>query len=358
VRLARFAIASGCSPRAALWASLAYGTGSLFFVYAAVYSRQVLASTMVYLVLLTHIEGGLSTPRRRFVAGLVLGFAIATDYAVVFLVALALWFILRHATRRERAWLVSGTSLIVLGIAAYHWALLGSPFTTPYSARVWIHHPMYGRYKGEVHQGGEFQRGALLGLRYPRFKSLYGLTFSPFRGVFLFCPALVAGAYGHWKGARPELRRIGQLALAAFVVYLLFVSSLGHELYWSGFPLFFGPRYLLPLFPLALFGIARLDWTGWPRLLTLVAIAVSMLINVLGAMFHYLQIPRDADDPALQAPIALAASELGQRGLRIPVLDVLGVSSAPQAIVFVVYAVALAAAIWALNRRLGLRHAS
>ncbi len=119
---------------------------------------------------------------------------------------------------RGLAWFTLALGVIALSIAYYNWARYGSPLSTGYRADETFDNPI------------------LLGL--------YGLLFSPGKGLFVYVPFLAAlpwSAFVFFRRARRETI----LALVTFAFYLLPFSLWYY--WWGGTN--WGPRFLVPTLP-------------------------------------------------------------------------------------------------------------
>ncbi len=119
---------------------------------------------------------------------------------------------------RGLAWFALMLALAALSIAAYDWARLGSPLATGYRA------------------DESFDNPILLGL--------YGLLFSPGKGLFVYVPFLAALPWAIavlYRRARDEVF----LALAISSVYLVTFSAWYY--WWGGTN--WSPRFLVPTLP-------------------------------------------------------------------------------------------------------------
>jgi len=122
-------------------------------------------------------------------------------------------------------------ALIAVGLMTYNNAVFGAPLTLGYSySELWIvqHHTGF------------------MSLTLPHWEAIWGITFSPFRGLFVLSPWLLLAVPGFvlwWRSGehRPEL----WVALSSVLAMFLFNSS--SIMWWGGFAV--GPRYLLPMLP-------------------------------------------------------------------------------------------------------------
>ena len=86
-----------------------------------------------------------------------------------------------------------------------------------------------------------------MSLTHPTWHALWGLTGSPFRGLFFFAPVLLVALVGAVVGLRNARERTPVLvACVGWLGMLLFASS--SVMWWGGFAV--GPRYILPGVPL------------------------------------------------------------------------------------------------------------
>src|ERR1700682_3527510 len=109
------------------------------------------------------------TSERRWIAGFAAGLGTAMNY----LCAVSLLFVFV----RRRDWrFAAGAALPLAALAAYQWLCFGGIFTT-----------------SVANTSTRFlQSGAAIGLlQLPTADSIWGVTFSPYRGVFFFAPLLL-----------------------------------------------------------------------------------------------------------------------------------------------------------------------
>jgi hypothetical protein len=120
----------------------------------------------------------------------------------------------------------------------------------------------------------------LISLSVPQLDALWGITFSPFRGLFFMSPVLLLSLWG-WRDLWRARERRAALAvsLAAVGSFLLFNSA--SVMWWGGFAV--GPRYLVPMLPFLtwpLIGfLERQSSAIWPHGLWAGLAAVSLVIT-------------------------------------------------------------------------------
>lgn len=152
--------------------------------------------------------------------------------------------------RRRRAF-VAGAAAPLLALGLYHYLCFGSPFTL-----------------SNLREDPRFlTKGAVMGVfGAPSLEALYGITISPYRGLFFFAPVLLMALV-------PLVRE--RVILLISIFFLAFnVCFNGWE---GGFGV--GARYLVPLIPM--WGLALLR--ARPRRLLIALALVSFAINFTAA---------------------------------------------------------------------------
>lgn len=192
------------------------------------------------------------TSERRGRAGLAAGLATAMNY----LCAIGLLFVFV----RRRDWRFAGGAVLpLLALAVYQFVCFGGIFTTSVAKT----------------SSRFLQSGAAMGvLQPPTLASVWGVTFSPYRGVFFFAPLLLVAFFGFaaWWRDRPL-----ECAAALLAIVALFVFNVSFNGWEAGFSI--GGRYLVPLIPL--FGIAILYTRRMT--LTIALAAISFALNFTAA---------------------------------------------------------------------------
>jgi len=180
--------------------------------------------------------------RNDAVSGFAAGLATITNYLCA--PALLVFAITRRSWRY-----VIGAIPPLVAIVIYQRVCFGSFFATSIS-----------------HEDARFlTKGAAMGvLRAPSLDALYGITISPYRGLFFFAPLLLLALL-------PLVRE--RLVIVVTLVFFAFnVCFNGWE---GGFAV--GARYLVPLIPLL--GVLLLECRGWMRPAVVALAVVSFAIN-------------------------------------------------------------------------------
>ncbi len=266
---------------------LAYGLATPAFAYANLFVAHqfVAALLMAAFALAWGIRQGWLGEGWWVPLGVLLAYAVVSEYPAVLIAgAIALYGLggwragVPIIARRTLRLAAGGIPPLLL--AAWHNAVaFGSPFELGYT---------YSALWQEVHRQGFFS------LRGPSLEALWGITFSPYRGLFFRSPFLLLGFFGFWQMLREPVWR-AEGWLAAWVT-LSFVTFNASSVMWDG-GFAVGPRYLLPMVPfLALaagFAVPTLmrHRAGWLAvgLLGLWSLGMVMLESLAGQQFPQYQ---------------------------------------------------------------------
>lgn len=257
VLLYRAARTRGVDPRTAYAIALAACFGTPLFAYATMLYPHV-PSALFALVAFLSLDGTLR--RNAALAGAAAGAASLMHYLSVLLVLVMLGFLLATSQRRvrETAQYVAGGLPFALLLGAYQLVVFGSPFRTTLDST----NPAF------------LVKGAWLGVfSLPKGGAVWGLTFSPFRGLFYLAPLLLAAAGGLAVMVRRQRAAAITIALTAILFLLVNAAFNG---WYGGYAI--GPRYVLPAVPLLVLGLCHVPRQA--RLLTISLAAVSIFFNV------------------------------------------------------------------------------
>ena len=117
--------------------------------------------------------------------------------------------------------------------------------------------------------------GAAFGvLGKPSMEALYGITISPYRGLFYFAPVLLMSLIGLLLSLKGRGRR-GEAAAIVFVTAAFFAFNVTFNGWEGGFGI--GARYLVPIIPLL--GVLLIACDGWTRILFVPLAVLSLFIN-------------------------------------------------------------------------------
>ena len=210
---------------------LVYGLLTPVFAYGgALYGHQLSAACLVgafYLLFRGERRTG-----ALLGVGALLGYSVVTEYPSVLLVGILFIYAFYRLERKERiAWVILPGALIAAGWMTYNTLIFGGPLELGYS---------YSELWTEQHEAG------FMSLTYPHWEAIWGITFGPFRGLFILSPILLLSLPGFvlWRRAGVHLAEWWVAVLSCGAMFLFNASSV---MWWGGFAV--GPRYLLPMLP-------------------------------------------------------------------------------------------------------------
>jgi hypothetical protein len=117
-----------------------------------------------------------------------------------------------------------------------------------------------------------------MGFTGPTWPALYGITISPYRGLFFLSPVLLLtfpGLVLLWRVSRE--RRLVLLLGGILLGFVLYVAS---YLYWSGGDAI-GPRFLVPAVPFMILAMAPAFSLWWDRLYGRWALSALVVVSAL-----------------------------------------------------------------------------
>jgi hypothetical protein len=263
---------------AAVATALLYAFGTLAWPYSGTMFSEPLAILLLLasFYLIVSLKGR-GLPLLMALSGLALGAASATHLTA--LLFMPFFYLYARSTlrgdksRSALLYWILGVALVIALLGWYNFMRFGSLLESGRSLSglnpVIFHHPF----------APEFWRG------------LYGLLAGSGKGLLLFCPAVLLGAFG-WRAMARRCMPLAIILGAAVLFRLMFVAS--YYDWHGGFCL--GPRYLLPALPFLVlpFGFwfdEKLKAGHWKRLMV-AAFAVSacmmqQLYFALGDIFRY-----------------------------------------------------------------------
>ncbi|GAB4545258.1 MAG: hypothetical protein OHK0023_03270 [Anaerolineae bacterium] len=253
----------GFLPRSGLIAALVYGLGTTAFVYVKTLFGEPLAALLLTLAVLSALrywQGG--SLRWLILSGGAMGAAIGVNLSYLLPAALLGLIVISQARTSHTLARISLTyglpiALCIGGIALYNAARFCNPLTSGYY----------------LDSGEGFNRPFLTGL--------FGLTFSPYRGLFWYAPIFLVSAFGLPRlPSRKAVLTVALLVAAQFFAYANWWS-------WHG-GVVWGPRFLLPIMPLLVLCLVPLierAYEAWPMRAALNGLAaLSILIQICGAL--------------------------------------------------------------------------
>ena len=254
-------ILTGLKPHTCTALTLIYSLGTLAFPFSTIFYGHQLAAVagLSSFYLLLNAKTGALHGKFIIIAGFCAGWAFISDYpAGIIMVALSLYAFFAIPQKQMIYWF-AGLCLPLGLLAYYHFSCFGSILSNGYQYHVTFNH-----------------QSGFMGINLPELSALWGISFSPYRGLFYQAPVLLfifPGVYffGGQKKLRPEF----YLCTAIVLGFLCFNSG---YMYWDGIGST-GARFMIPALPfmVIILGFAFEKWGGLILSTGLVAI-ISMLI--------------------------------------------------------------------------------
>jgi hypothetical protein len=217
-----------------LGVALGYGLLTPAFAYAGAFYGHQLSAACLFGAFYLVFAGKRPLPTGSLLAvGLLLGYSVVSEYPSTLVMGiLFLYTVYRLSAWRRIAWVILPGALIAAGWMTYNTVIFGSPLELGYS---------YSELWGEQHHTG------FMSLTAPHWDAIWGITFSPFRGLFVLSPLLLLAVPGFvlWHRSGEHRPEFWVTLLSVLAMFLFNASSI---MWWGGFTV--GPRYLLPMLPL------------------------------------------------------------------------------------------------------------
>ncbi len=222
----------------ALWATAAAFMGTLLLPLSTLYLGHATAAALLWVAFVFALGEIPGAEKKGAWIGALLGLSVLVEYlALPAAAAVGLLALSRGGKTRWKGMLAGALPPLLL-LAAYHWALLGAPWRTPYSKP-----PEMFATKGAA--AGIFVS--------PSLHVLWETTFGPYRGLFFSSPVLLAGLPGFVPAWRKGLKApvLVSLFVAAYHFLFLWVFN-GWYGGWTCGVRYFTPAILFLAWPLAL----------------------------------------------------------------------------------------------------------
>jgi hypothetical protein len=270
VLLFRLLRALGHAPGQALGFSLLFGLGTPMFFRAATMSQNLLVALLSLaafaLVWSPWETSWMGRNARYFLAGLLAGWAVVSDYTgVVTLAGVGLFALAQElsdrpagAAIRQTLWAVAGGALPGVFLLLWQWMCFGNPW---YPAQFYLPKEVVAGYPSAY------------GFGWPLPEAMWGLLFDPLYGLLVFAPIFALAVY------HPILRMRGKSLLPGRVVWFTWIFSAALWLFcscihytvrhqWQD-----GVRYMVPAVPFLFLLVAEVLREAPRILVALVALA-------------------------------------------------------------------------------------
>ncbi len=294
----------GATLREGLWLAAAFGAGSLAFPYAGAMVNHLLNACLLFAAW-SLLTSSASSHWTALLAGLLSGMAIATESLAA--PAVMLFFFYVAVTRAaDFPLFLLGVALLMGMLLTHNYLSFGSPFLTNTSI-------MSDSFK---------TKGQLLGvLGWPQPVRLFWLTFHPFRGIFICCPALLLSLLSI-RRARPALTLETAIPLGIIGYHFLFNMSFnGWTAGWAA-----GPRYLIPGLPF-LFSFALTGSRRFPAAAAVLSALSSVFMLIVSAVT--VMVPAPDSEPPLVSPVLACLGQLAAGRVSISAQSILDLPATP-----------------------------
>ncbi|MFX1518786.1 MAG: ArnT family glycosyltransferase [Promethearchaeota archaeon] len=248
--------------------ALIFAFGTIAWVYAKTFLAHGF-SAFLFLLSMYYAHRFIQGNETKFIllSGVAIGYSFLVEYSNLFLLVPFLVYFALYKTQKKLIYFLVPIVLLLILLGTYHYVCFGNPFSTPY--RYYYH---------ERQQDISF-------ISNPVYIGLYGLLFSPQRGLFFISPVLLLSLYGFfllYKKYKPETI----LFLSSFIIISVFYSMLPN---WHG-AYCYGPRYLLAVVPFIVIPLGTCIEKYKENKIFLISFSLifvfSIIANALGALVN------------------------------------------------------------------------
>lgn len=237
--------------------------GTMLLPFSVILYGHLLGTALGFAAWLV-LDGDDHPPGRAWLAGLLAGLGALVEYQVaIVVVTLGVALLLRRSWGPLIRFLAAGVPMVA-AMLVYQGLAFGSPFRSGYDEKA-------------VHQDATF---LITGV--PKFSNAWSFLLGS-RGLLIFTPIVAVGLWSlihRWRSGREE--GVG-VALAVCSGFLLLQAGWVNP--WGGESP--GPRYLIPMLPFLVLGLAEV-WPTLPAAARNVVLAVSLTSMVLPALTEHL----------------------------------------------------------------------
>ncbi len=247
--------------------------GSFVFIFAGTYFAHVFAGI---LLLLSYV---FLKRDRWFIGGFFAGLAFLSEYNLaVFIFMLGIMILVKE--KKFKPFLVFSLGILpsLLFLIYYNSLFSSSPFTFMY----------------KHHNFSELE--ANYGFVLPGLESIWGLSFSTYRGIFFFAPFLLILllALIQWRKEGKIKYILNSYLFFPFVIYYIFIAS--YFAWWGGWT--YGPRLLLAVILLILYeGIVWISNKRFSPLLFYIVSVFGLLVIFLAKFTMVYSAPTGIKNP-------------------------------------------------------------
>jgi hypothetical protein len=259
----------GASATGANVISLAFGLGTPFWAWSTIFYSHALSAACLLGAFLAALALKAESPtpgrdmRLGSVIGLLIGWAVVTEYATAVPGGALVLYALAQVGRDRRRFVRVATTVAMTGgvcavfLGAYDYAAFGSPFHVSYASE----------------EDSTLLKNGFFGLTYPKPAIAGELLWGSFRGLLPLAPVLALVPIG-WVLAFRSRAWWGAAMAAAVAFLLVFAMNASYEHWEGGWS--FGPRQLGSVVGFAALGLVP-AWMYGGRLLRVLVIVLAMV---------------------------------------------------------------------------------
>jgi hypothetical protein len=213
-----------------------YGLLTPVFAYAGAFYGHQLSTALIFGVFyLSWKYADRFTIPKAIMSGIFLAYSVVTEYPVALLAGMIFLYLTYRLYQSQdlmkMGWVIGAGILVAAGWMVYNNAIFGGPLKLGYE---------YSELWTDQHGTG------FMSLTLPHWNAVWGITFSPFRGLFFYSPLLLLAIPGFYLWWRAGIHRL-EFWVVLLSVGIIFLFNASSIMWWGGFAI--GPRYLLPMLP-------------------------------------------------------------------------------------------------------------
>lgn len=226
------------NPRDQLLTVFFYSLGTVSFPYSVLFLSHQTSGVFIfacfYFLYLLFKKGDVIKPLILLICGIIGGFGFTIEpLSGIGILGLSLYVLYKLRKKYQIIWFFIGIGLVMLIPMIYNYLCFQSPFSLGYKYELL-----------PVFQSGMAK--GIMGITWPKFKAFWGITFSPFRGLFFESPFLLLAIPGfYYLIRRTEFKAEGILALFIFLGF--FYCNISYYVWTGGWAA--GPRHIIPSLP-------------------------------------------------------------------------------------------------------------
>lgn len=257
-----------------LAASVGYSLCTLVFPYSTLFIGHQFSAALAFSAFFLAFymkQKNFNKPLALFLTGFLAGYAVISEYPSV-IIAVALFFYILSFLKAKKniIFFILGAVSPALLLMYYNRACFGNPFLLSYKFEA--SNPAF-----------EGMKEGFFGITSFSFKSLYGITFGPYRGLYRTSPLLLLSIPGFYyffrrKEYRPEFY------FSLFVTSVFIVLNSSYYMWYGGATM--GPRHIIPILPFMslglIFFLERFRGKRWVISLFRILLALSFLMMLFG----------------------------------------------------------------------------